>query len=66
MEVGDLEASRPSRSSEKGRSRKRHHSIRSIGGMTDRRRPTEPRLVKRKGGPPLLLKGSHQSDHIQG
>ena len=66
MEVGDLEASRPSRSSEKGRSRKRRHSIRSIGGMTVRRRPTEPRLVKRKGGPPLLLKGSHQSDHIQG
>jgi hypothetical protein len=40
MEVGDLEAYRPSRSSEKGRSRKRRHSIRSIGGMTDRRTVT--------------------------
>jgi len=51
MEVGDLEASRPSRLSEKGRSRKRRHRSRSSGGMKDRRRTTEPRLVKRKGGP---------------
>ena len=36
MEVGDLEAFRLSRSSEKGRSRKRRHRIRSSGGMTDR------------------------------
>ena len=36
MEVGDMEALRLSRSSEKGRSRKRRHRIRSSGGMTDR------------------------------
>ena len=65
MEVSDLGASRLSRSSEKGRSRKRRHRIRSSGGMTDRRRTTEPRLVKRKLVQPLLLEGSHQSDHIQ-
>jgi hypothetical protein len=51
MEVSDLGASRLSRSSEKGQSRKRRHRIRSSGSMTDRRRTTEPRLVKRKGGP---------------
>lgn len=51
MEVGDLEASRQSRSSEKGRSRKRRHRSRSSGDMTDRQRTTESRLVKRKGGP---------------